>query len=78
MPAVAAQARNQFFGPARVEGLSEALAEPGSHVHIYGKRVARPGRKMGHATVVHANQERALAGVMRIRDTLRVRGALSA
>ncbi len=29
-----------------------ALAEPGAHVHLYGKSDARPGRKMGHVTRV--------------------------
>lgn len=28
------------------------LAEPGAHVHLYGKGTARPGRKMGHVTRV--------------------------
>lgn len=27
-------------------------AEPGAHLHLYGKREARPGRKMGHVTRV--------------------------
>ncbi|WP_089174138.1 5-(carboxyamino)imidazole ribonucleotide synthase [Bosea sp. AS-1] len=30
----------------------EILAEPGAHLHLYGKRDARPGRKMGHVTRV--------------------------
>ena len=34
---------------ARVPGL---LAEAGAHLHLYGKREARPGRKMGHVTRV--------------------------
>ena len=28
----------------------ELLAEPGARLHLYGKRDARPGRKMGHVT----------------------------
>ena len=28
------------------------VAEPGAHLHIYGKGQARPGRKMGHVTQV--------------------------
>jgi len=28
----------------------ELIAEPGVHVHLYGKGEARPGRKMGHTT----------------------------
>ena len=30
----------------------ELLAEPGAHLHLYGKREARAGRKMGHVTRV--------------------------
>jgi 5-(carboxyamino)imidazole ribonucleotide synthase len=30
------------------------LALPGMHLHLYGKRQARPGRKMGHLTVTAA------------------------
>jgi 5-(carboxyamino)imidazole ribonucleotide synthase len=33
-----------------------ALADPGARLHLYGKREARPGRKMGHVTYVR--QER--------------------
>ena len=31
---------------------ASALAESGTHVHLYGKSDARPGRKMGHVTRV--------------------------
>ena len=30
----------------------DTLAEPGAHLHLYGKGEARPGRKMGHVTRV--------------------------
>lgn len=33
-----------------VDMWADLLAEPGAHVHFYGKREARPGRKMGHVT----------------------------
>ncbi|MBW0143737.1 5-(carboxyamino)imidazole ribonucleotide synthase [Sphingomicrobium clamense] len=33
-----------------IESWPELLAEPGAHLHVYGKREARPGRKMGHVT----------------------------
>jgi len=38
-------------GTAPEEGLTRALAVPGAGVHLYGK-TARPGRKLGHVTVV--------------------------
>ncbi|MFL5331944.1 MAG: 5-(carboxyamino)imidazole ribonucleotide synthase [Geminicoccaceae bacterium] len=33
-----------------VDRLLELLAEPGARLHLYGKREARAGRKMGHVT----------------------------
>ena len=32
------------------QGWVAPLAEPGAHLHLYGKGDARPGRKMGHVT----------------------------
>ena len=37
---------------AEVNSWPELIAEPGAHVHIYGKGEARRGRKMGHVTRV--------------------------
>jgi 5-(carboxyamino)imidazole ribonucleotide synthase len=38
--------------PPQTTGLDEALSVPGASVHVYGKPDVRPGRKMGHVTVV--------------------------
>ena len=35
-----------------VETYTKWLSKPGATVHLYGKEIARPGRKMGHVTVV--------------------------
>ena len=37
---------------ADVDRWPELVAEPGAHLHLYGKGEARPGRKMGHVTGV--------------------------
>jgi len=34
----------------QIDRWAELVADPEAHVHIYGKREARPGRKMGHVT----------------------------
>jgi 5-(carboxyamino)imidazole ribonucleotide synthase len=47
-----------------------ALAEEGVRVHLYGKRVARPGRKMGHLSAIGATPEEAVARVKRARERL--------
>lgn len=41
-------------------GLEAALADPGVHVHLYGKRDVAERRKMGHVTVVDEDAQRAL------------------
>jgi 5-(carboxyamino)imidazole ribonucleotide synthase len=35
------------------------LALPGTHLHLYGKREARVGRKMGHLNITAATPEAA-------------------
>jgi len=39
-----------------VPALERLLAVPGAHVHLYGKQ-SRPGRKLGHVTLVDADEE---------------------
>ena len=42
----------QDHGHGQPAGFDEALAMPGVHVHIYGKELSMPGRKMGHVTAL--------------------------
>jgi 5-(carboxyamino)imidazole ribonucleotide synthase len=46
------------------------LEHAGAHLHLYGKRDARPGRKMGHVTVCEPTVEGALAAALAIRRAL--------
>jgi 5-(carboxyamino)imidazole ribonucleotide synthase len=46
-------------GEAYSDDIHESLRIPGAHVHLYGKREVRPGRKMGHITVCEASVEAA-------------------
>ena len=46
------------------------LKYPGAHLHLYGKREARPGRKMGHVTVCDASLAQALEIAERIKRDL--------
>jgi 5-(carboxyamino)imidazole ribonucleotide synthase len=50
-----------------------ALAEPNVHLHLYGKREPRAGRKMGHLTALAETVETAAAAVQRARDHLQRR-----
>jgi 5-(carboxyamino)imidazole ribonucleotide synthase len=48
----------------------QALAIPGTRLHLYGKKAARPGRKMGHITATGESAEAALAAAMKSYERL--------
>ena len=48
-------------GEQRTPPWDALLALPGVHLHLYGKREARPGRKMGHLTITAASSDAARA-----------------
>lgn len=48
----------------------ELLRYPAAKLHLYGKREARPGRKMGHFNVLHPDIEQALHISLQIKKAL--------
>ena len=54
-------------------GWSEAMADPGVHLHLYGKEEVRPGRKMGHITCIDVSPDKALERALAARRRLRRR-----
>ncbi|KAB7549803.1 ATP-grasp domain-containing protein, partial [Verminephrobacter sp. Larva24] len=44
---------------------AEVLALPGTHLHLYGKGQARPGRKMGHLNVTGPSPQAARATALK-------------
>ena len=46
------------------------LAQPAAKLHLYGKRQARPGRKMGHYSVLASTTEQALTQARAIQQAL--------
>jgi 5-(carboxyamino)imidazole ribonucleotide synthase len=49
---------------------AEVLALPGTHLHLYGKRSARAGRKMGHLTVTGAQPQQVRATALQAAQRL--------
>jgi len=41
-----------FEGKVKYEGLTECMAIEGVKIHLYGKKITKPFRKMGHVTVL--------------------------
>jgi 5-(carboxyamino)imidazole ribonucleotide synthase len=58
------------LGNLREPNWAAALELEGVHLHLYGKREARPGRKMGHITVLAQTREEALARALEAREVL--------
>lgn len=48
----------------------ELLNVPGVHLHLYGKKEPRPGRKMGHLNLVAADARHIRSNVNRVRKIL--------
>ena len=46
-----------FTGDVKYEGLDEILKIENAFVHLYGKKQTRPGRKMGHVTVISSSMQ---------------------
>ncbi len=58
--------------PATPRGFTEALAVPGAHLHLYGKRRSRLGRKMGHVTALGPDVAAAEATALRAAELIRL------
>jgi 5-(carboxyamino)imidazole ribonucleotide synthase len=61
-----------YEGPAVYQGIEKILKCPGVYVHLYGKALTKPFRKMGHVTIVDANREKAIEKARFVQDTLKV------
>lgn len=46
-----------YSGPVHYEGLEETLKVVNAFVHLYGKKETKPGRKMGHVTVLSKDKQ---------------------
>lgn len=62
-----------YSGEVVYEGLEEILKIDNCFVHIYGKRQTKPGRKMGHATIIHRQKQDLTHKANIIKRTLKVR-----
>jgi 5-(carboxyamino)imidazole ribonucleotide synthase len=61
-----------YNGEAQYKGFEEVVKIQGIHVHLYGKRITKPFRKMGHVTIVDTNIESLKQKVEFVKHTLKV------
>lgn len=63
---------NGFTGDAKYSGLEEVMAMGGVHVHLYGKKLTKPFRKMGHVTIVDKDMKELKAKAQFVKETIKV------
>jgi len=61
-----------FSGIAKYEGLSETLQLENVFVHLYGKTETKPGRKMGHVTIISNDYQDLTFKAHKIKHLLKV------
>lgn len=61
-----------YEGPAEYEGLTEVMKLDGVYIHLYGKKITKPFRKMGHVTIVDEDREKAVEKARFVQQTLKV------
>jgi 5-(carboxyamino)imidazole ribonucleotide synthase len=59
-----------YSGPVQYQGLDEVLKIENAFVHLYGKKQTKPGRKMGHVTIISNDKQELLHQWNKIKRTL--------
>lgn len=62
-----------YIGEAYVEGMEEAVSEKGVYIHLYGKKVTKPFRKMGHVTVLDENVDNLKKRAIAIKNLIKIK-----
>ena len=62
----------EHIGPAIYKGLEEVLRMDQVFVHLYGKAQTKPGRKMGHITIINSNYQDLIHQANKIKHLLEV------
>ncbi len=62
-----------YSGDVIYEGLEEVLKIENAFVHLYGKKQTKPGRKMGHVTILSAEKQDLLHKSNKIKNNLVVK-----
>src|SRR5205809_620502 len=61
-----------YSGEAKYTGLNKVLSMKNVFVHLYGKAQTKPGRKMGHVTIMSENKNDLIDTVREIKKSLKV------
>jgi len=59
-------------GPVLYQGLADVLRMKGVYIHLYGKHETKPGRKMGHITVLAEDRDELLRLAGELKSKIKV------
>jgi 5-(carboxyamino)imidazole ribonucleotide synthase len=62
-----------YNGDAYYEGLNDVLRMENVFVHIYGKKTTKPGRKMGHVTLIHCDKQDLIYTAHKVKQLLKIK-----
>ncbi len=62
-----------FSGDAHYEGIENLFDIEGAYLHLYGKKITKPGRKMGHITILDNDLERLKAKIEKVKTSMIVK-----
>jgi 5-(carboxyamino)imidazole ribonucleotide synthase len=62
-----------FTGDAKYEGMDEVMKISGASVHLYGKKITKPFRKMGHVTITDPSLTSLKRKIEIVKSTLKVK-----
>jgi 5-(carboxyamino)imidazole ribonucleotide synthase len=61
-----------YTGEAKYEGIEKIMQIEGVQVHLYGKKITKPFRKMGHVTICDPDIIRLREKIETVKNTLKV------
>lgn len=62
-----------YTGNAIVEGMDQAISQKGVYVHLYGKKVTKPFRKMGHVTILDEDVSVLKKRALEIKEIIKIK-----
>ena len=61
-----------YEGIAKYQGIEEVLKMDGVYIHLYGKKYTKPGRKMGHITLISTDNQTLMENTRLVKEKLKV------
>ena len=62
-----------YEGEVKYEGLTESMGIEGVKIHVYGKVLTKPMRKMGHVTVMAEELDDAIEKAEQVKQLIKVK-----